>query len=211
MSEKKIIDVKFLENNLKNFASYLINDDILKINDTKTTWSTSKIKKEINNRVKFIVVNDHSDLLSITSTSNIIAYQTFDETIGTDIFKKGFYIYFSSTSLWEYIELGTKIVKITQADYDLLVKDEKVDPEVYYVITDIVLNKYKTTISGDGVTEEFTITHNLNTEDIILTLKDIDGNICFIDYTIIDDQSIIIKYANAPTITDKYTLTISAL
>lgn len=69
------------------------------------------------------------------------------------------------------------------------------------------LNKYATTITGDGVKTVFTIEHNLDTEDILFEMNDEEGLI-FTDYSVVDNNTINITFSIAPIPEEKYSVTI---
>lgn len=75
----------------------------------------------------------------------------------------------------------------------------------------ILRKYYSASITGNGVNTEFTVAHNLNTENIKLAMKDVNGNICLIDYGIIDSGSVKLQFAEAPKTTDAYNIIISIL
>lgn len=75
----------------------------------------------------------------------------------------------------------------------------------------ILRKYYSCTITGDGAASEFTIVHNLNTLHIKLSMTDVNSHNCFIDYNIIDAQSVKLQFAEIPAATDTYHVVISIL
>lgn len=73
----------------------------------------------------------------------------------------------------------------------------------------IVVTKYSETI-GDGGTTAYLITHNLNSEDVVVSIKDTSTNEhVFVDIIINDANSLYISFAEAPGISS-YRVTIHA-
>lgn len=68
----------------------------------------------------------------------------------------------------------------------------------------ILRKYYSASIAGNGDDTEFTVTHNLNTVNITLSIKDPSNHNCLIDYDIIDAQSVKLQFAEAPQTTDIY-------
>lgn len=64
----------------------------------------------------------------------------------------------------------------------------------------VYLKKYKSDI-GDGSNSTITVKHNLNTEDITITIRDASTKeIIYVDTQIIDANSIKLLFHSAPTI-----------
>lgn len=66
------------------------------------------------------------------------------------------------------------------------------------------VKKHEQTINGDGTTKAFTITHNLNTKAITVTMLDNDNNICIADIKILNANAVEISFDNAPSNLDNY-------
>lgn len=66
------------------------------------------------------------------------------------------------------------------------------------VDTTIVARKFSTTITGDGTTTSFTITHNLGTQDVVFMLRDSTQAEAGIDYTSTTANTGTIAFGQAP-------------
>lgn len=68
--------------------------------------------------------------------------------------------------------------------------------------------KFTSVIRGNASRKAFTVTHNLGTKDVVATVKDQDGEMCFVDYIINDNNNITLNFENAPSGTAVYTVTV---
>jgi hypothetical protein len=60
-----------------------------------------------------------------------------------------------------------------------------------------VLNKYATSI-GNSASTSFTVTHNLNTTDVVVSFMDSSGNSVFVDWTAATVNTITVVFETAP-------------
>ena len=64
--------------------------------------------------------------------------------------------------------------------------------------------KYTETILGNGTDSDFTVTHNLNTRDVVASVHDLSSvnrEIINVDIIIVDDNSIEVRFDSPPTST----------
>ena len=66
-----------------------------------------------------------------------------------------------------------------------------------HIDTTVVARKYATAL-GDGSTTSYTITHNLNTQDVQITVKDTSGNVVYPDVQANAANTIVVSFSVAP-------------
>jgi len=71
-------------------------------------------------------------------------------------------------------------------------------------------DKFKGTITGDGTTTSFPITHTLNSEDVIVAVYNASKNEVVTDVTVTSASVVTIGFAIAPATTDTYTVIIES-
>jgi hypothetical protein len=70
-------------------------------------------------------------------------------------------------------------------------------------------NKYAATITGDDATTTFPITHDLNSTDIDVQIRNLTtGNPVLTDYTVVDSDNITVSFSVAPATTQSYRVVI---
>ena len=67
-------------------------------------------------------------------------------------------------------------------------------------------SKYKTSIVGDGETTQFTITHNLDSIDVIVVIYDDYLNDAVADIRRVDADTILVEFAEAPALKEAFTI-----
>lgn len=161
-----------------------------------TLKDNTKIKKEITGQFK--IVDKFSNLS--TPTIDTIAYILNDETIGSDLYTKGFYLYNTSetTPKWTYLDIGSKFKLEEWVDNKAYKTDDYVvyDEKIFICLDDNtsttdfyndLASGYWELVVGSKSYEETIITpskkwiiqHNLNLKDNIPTniyIFDNDGN-----------------------------------
>ena len=73
------------------------------------------------------------------------------------------------------------------------------DANVVVIDTDVVVRKYAATIAQSGTTTDFTITHNLGTEDVTVSVYDtVTKEVVITDVTNFTTNTVKIGFAEAP-------------
>jgi hypothetical protein len=76
------------------------------------------------------------------------------------------------------------------------------------VRTDVFARKYSVTITGDGSTTAFNITHNLGTTDVIIGVRDASGAKIFVDDSPQTTSAATITFGTAPAASMTYRVTV---
>lgn len=66
------------------------------------------------------------------------------------------------------------------------------------VDTTVQARKYAATITGDSTTTSFTLTHNLGTQDVSVTLRDSSNNLLLADFNAASTNSVTVVFGAAP-------------
>ena len=74
--------------------------------------------------------------------------------------------------------------------------------------TTIIGRKYSTTITGDGSTTSFQITHNLGTTDVIVGCRDSTGTVIFPDDAPTSTSAVTVSFGTAPATGVTYRITV---
>jgi hypothetical protein len=80
----------------------------------------------------------------------------------------------------------------------------------YVEISQSTIHKYTGTITGNGSTTAFTITHNLGTKDVVVSVYDANYNVVFVDIAATTTAAVTVTFATAPATSTVYKVVIIA-
>lgn len=143
-----------------------------------------------NGNTRWVLTTNNPITLGTTSLTFTKDFAASDIVAGTGLSKSG-----STLSLATCATAGT---------YDKVVVD------IYGRVTSGTVNKYTASI-GDGVALSYTVTHNLNTRDVNVTVRETAGtySVVYPDITMTTTNTVTISFGAAPT-SGQYTVIVTS-